>query len=169
MINAFSLTGVLIVPLMKTHYMKYAFAFFIALAIGTLFSTAILQLLPEVCHPSIHLSISHTLTAHKQKYCPFGQASVVISMPSSSCLCFLLQVFLGSNKHCGKASWFCSALTASLIIWGGSYLQCMFVCLHFPLCCDPSQKKGFKAFYQHVRQRNRRDNSILLTFWLLES
>lgn len=47
-INAFSLTGVFIVPLMKTRYMKYALAFFIALAIGTLLSTAILQLLPEV-------------------------------------------------------------------------------------------------------------------------
>uniref|UniRef100_A0A8P4KB50 Metal cation symporter ZIP14 n=1 Tax=Dicentrarchus labrax TaxID=13489 RepID=A0A8P4KB50_DICLA len=46
-INAFSLTGVFIVPLMKTRYMKYALTFFIALAIGTLFSTAILQLLPE--------------------------------------------------------------------------------------------------------------------------
>lgn len=46
-INAFSLTGVFIVPLMKTRYMKYALAFFIALAIGTLLSTSILQLLPE--------------------------------------------------------------------------------------------------------------------------
>ncbi|XP_038558487.1 metal cation symporter ZIP14 isoform X2 [Micropterus salmoides] len=46
-INAFSLTGVFIVPLMKTRYMKYALTFFIALAIGTLFSTAVLQLLPE--------------------------------------------------------------------------------------------------------------------------
>lgn len=53
-INAFSLTGVFIVPLMKTRYMKYALAFFIALAIGTLFSNAVLQLLPEVCHPSAH-------------------------------------------------------------------------------------------------------------------
>ncbi|XP_044052191.1 metal cation symporter ZIP14 isoform X2 [Siniperca chuatsi] len=46
-INAFSLLGVVIVPLMKTRYMKYALTFFIALAIGTLYSTAILQLLPE--------------------------------------------------------------------------------------------------------------------------
>ncbi|KAM3611521.1 uncharacterized protein V6R79_019986 [Siganus canaliculatus] len=46
-INAFSLTGVFIVPLMKTRYMKYVLTFFIALAVGTLFSTAILQLLPE--------------------------------------------------------------------------------------------------------------------------
>ncbi|KAK5870685.1 hypothetical protein PBY51_003611 [Eleginops maclovinus] len=46
-INLFSLTGVFIMPLMKTRYMKYALTFFIALAIGTLFSTAILQLLPE--------------------------------------------------------------------------------------------------------------------------
>ncbi|XP_028269397.1 metal cation symporter ZIP14 isoform X2 [Parambassis ranga] len=46
-INAFSLTGVFIVPLMKTRYMKHALTFFIALAIGTLLSTAILQLMPE--------------------------------------------------------------------------------------------------------------------------
>ncbi|XP_034086014.1 metal cation symporter ZIP14 isoform X2 [Gymnodraco acuticeps] len=46
-INLFSLTGVFIMPLMKTRYMKQALTFFIALAIGTLFSTAILQLLPE--------------------------------------------------------------------------------------------------------------------------
>ncbi|XP_040011418.1 metal cation symporter ZIP14 isoform X2 [Xiphias gladius] len=46
-INAFSLTGVVVVPLMKTRYMKYVITLFIALAIGTLYSTAILQLLPE--------------------------------------------------------------------------------------------------------------------------
>ncbi|XP_059192970.1 metal cation symporter ZIP14 isoform X2 [Centropristis striata] len=46
-INLFSLTGVFIMPLMKTRYMKHALTFFIALAIGTLYSTAILQLLPE--------------------------------------------------------------------------------------------------------------------------
>lgn len=50
-INAFALTGVFIVPLMKTRYMKRVLTYFIALAVGTLFSTAILQLLPEVCHP----------------------------------------------------------------------------------------------------------------------
>nr|XP_040052668.1 metal cation symporter ZIP14 isoform X2 [Gasterosteus aculeatus aculeatus] len=46
-INAFSLTGVFIIPLLKTRYMKHALTFFIALAVGTLFSTAVLQLLPE--------------------------------------------------------------------------------------------------------------------------
>ncbi|XP_055367137.1 metal cation symporter ZIP14 isoform X2 [Betta splendens] len=46
-ISAFSLTGVFIVPLLKTRYMKHMLSFFIALAIGTLFSTSILQLLPE--------------------------------------------------------------------------------------------------------------------------
>lgn len=52
-ISAFSLTGVFIVPVLKTSYMKYVLSFFIALAIGTLYSTSILQLLPEVCHLSI--------------------------------------------------------------------------------------------------------------------
>ncbi|XP_034728752.1 metal cation symporter ZIP14 isoform X2 [Etheostoma cragini] len=46
-ISAFSLTGVFIIPFMKTRYMKYLLIFFIALAIGTLYSTAVLQLLPE--------------------------------------------------------------------------------------------------------------------------
>lgn len=47
-INVSALTGVFIVPLMKSRFGKYALTYFIALAIGTLFSTAILQLLPEV-------------------------------------------------------------------------------------------------------------------------
>lgn len=48
---------------MKTRYMKYALAFFIALAIGTLLSTAILQLLPEVWHPSTSMHMhTHTNT-----------------------------------------------------------------------------------------------------------
>ncbi|XP_060894234.1 metal cation symporter ZIP14 isoform X2 [Labrus mixtus] len=46
-INAFALTGVFIVPLMRTRFMKHILVFFIALAIGTLFSSAVLQLLPE--------------------------------------------------------------------------------------------------------------------------
>ncbi|KAM7391118.1 hypothetical protein PAMP_021834 [Pampus punctatissimus] len=46
-VSVFSLTGVFIVPFMKSRYMKYVIIFFIALAIGTLYSTAILQLLPE--------------------------------------------------------------------------------------------------------------------------
>ncbi|KAM8760267.1 metal cation symporter ZIP14 isoform 1-T3 [Acanthopagrus schlegelii] len=59
-INAFSLTGVFIVPLMKTRYMKYVLIFFVALAIGTLFSTAILQLLPEAFgfDPMVDLYVS---------------------------------------------------------------------------------------------------------------
>ncbi|KAM4578326.1 metal cation symporter ZIP14 isoform 2-T2 [Fundulus diaphanus] len=46
-ISLCSLAGVATVPLMKTHCMKHALTFFIALAIGTLCSTAVLQLLPE--------------------------------------------------------------------------------------------------------------------------
>nr|XP_057926198.1 metal cation symporter ZIP14 isoform X3 [Doryrhamphus excisus] len=46
-INVFALTGVFVVPVMKTRHMKHVFTFFIALAIGTLFSNAVLQLLPE--------------------------------------------------------------------------------------------------------------------------
>lgn len=47
-INVFSLTGVFIVPLLKMRHAKHAIIFFIAIAVGTLYSTAILQLLPEV-------------------------------------------------------------------------------------------------------------------------
>lgn len=50
LISAFSLTGVFVAPLMKTRHAKHALAFFMALAIGTLLSTAVLQLLPEVCY-----------------------------------------------------------------------------------------------------------------------
>ncbi|XP_058492293.1 metal cation symporter ZIP14 isoform X2 [Solea solea] len=46
-VNTFSLTGIFSVPLMKSRYMKHTLTFFIALAIGTLYSTAVLQLLPE--------------------------------------------------------------------------------------------------------------------------
>lgn len=53
-INVSALTGVFIVPLMKSRFGKYALTYFIALAIGTLFSTAILQLLPEVWHRDMH-------------------------------------------------------------------------------------------------------------------
>lgn len=56
-INVSALTGVFFVPLMKSRFGKYALTYFIALAIGTLFSTAILQLLPEVWHRDIHACI----------------------------------------------------------------------------------------------------------------
>ncbi|XP_061622923.1 metal cation symporter ZIP14 isoform X2 [Phyllopteryx taeniolatus] len=46
-VNVFALTGVFMVPVMKTRHMKHIFTFSIALAIGTLYSTAVLQLLPE--------------------------------------------------------------------------------------------------------------------------
>lgn len=49
LINAAALTGVLVAPLMKTRHAKHALVFAIALAIGTLLSTAVLQLVPEVC------------------------------------------------------------------------------------------------------------------------
>ncbi|KTF90426.1 hypothetical protein cypCar_00025489 [Cyprinus carpio] len=48
LISAFALTAVFVVPLMRTRFMRRTLIFFIALSIGTLFSTAILQLLPEV-------------------------------------------------------------------------------------------------------------------------
>ncbi len=52
LISAFALTAVFVVPLMRTRFMRRTLIYFIALSIGTLFSTAILQLLPEVQYPS---------------------------------------------------------------------------------------------------------------------
>lgn len=123
-VNVFSLTGVFIVPLVKTRYMKYALIFFIALAIGTLYSTAILQLLPEVCHLSIHPSIytsfhiSQTLklkTSSTPCSVTWLLTRIVHLWPSAplpllwlflylhSCLCFHSVVSpLGSNKICGR-------------------------------------------------------------------
>ncbi|KAK7164139.1 hypothetical protein R3I94_002762 [Phoxinus phoxinus] len=46
-VSAFALTSVFVVPLMRTRFMRRALIYFIALSIGTLLSTAILQLLPE--------------------------------------------------------------------------------------------------------------------------
>ncbi|KAM6954513.1 metal cation symporter ZIP14 [Aplochiton taeniatus] len=54
LVSAFSLTGVLLVPLMRSLHMQRALVFFIALSIGTLYSTAVFQLLPEVVPPSIN-------------------------------------------------------------------------------------------------------------------
>ncbi|XP_010901682.1 metal cation symporter ZIP14 isoform X2 [Esox lucius] len=47
LVSAFSLTGAFLVPLMKTRHMRRALVYFIALSIGTLYSTAVFQLLPE--------------------------------------------------------------------------------------------------------------------------
>ncbi|KAK1792391.1 hypothetical protein P4O66_012077, partial [Electrophorus voltai] len=46
-VSVFALTGVCVVPLMRSHLMRKVLIFFIALSIGTLFSTAVFQLLPE--------------------------------------------------------------------------------------------------------------------------
>ena len=56
LVSVFSLTGAALVPLMTSRYMRRALAFFIALSIGTLFSTAVFQLLPEVCPPPVRPS-----------------------------------------------------------------------------------------------------------------
>ncbi|XP_028852569.1 metal cation symporter ZIP14 isoform X2 [Denticeps clupeoides] len=46
-VSVFALTGVFVVPLMKTRFMRLVLTYFIGLSIGTLFSTAVFQLLPE--------------------------------------------------------------------------------------------------------------------------
>lgn len=54
LVSACALTSVFVVPLMRTRFMRRVLIYFIALSIGTLLSTAILQLLPEVQYPSTH-------------------------------------------------------------------------------------------------------------------
>ncbi|KAJ8263512.1 hypothetical protein COCON_G00159690 [Conger conger] len=48
LVSVFALTGVFVVPCMKTRFMRLVLVYFIALSIGTLFSTAAFQLLPEM-------------------------------------------------------------------------------------------------------------------------
>ena len=48
-ISALSLAGFVVFPLMKKPYYKYLNAFFIALAVGTLFADSAFELFPVVC------------------------------------------------------------------------------------------------------------------------
>lgn len=47
-INLAALVGLFLVPLTKKSYFPKVLTYFIGLAIGTLFSNAVLQLIPEV-------------------------------------------------------------------------------------------------------------------------
>lgn len=47
-INLASLLGLLLIPFTKKSYFPKVLTYFIGLAIGTLFSNAVLQLIPEV-------------------------------------------------------------------------------------------------------------------------
>lgn len=49
-INLASLLGLLLIPFTKKSYFPKVLTYFIGLAIGTLFSNAVLQLIPEVCN-----------------------------------------------------------------------------------------------------------------------
>ncbi|KAJ8380060.1 hypothetical protein SKAU_G00008380 [Synaphobranchus kaupii] len=51
LVSVFAFTGVFVVPCMKTRFMRMVLIYFIALSIGTLFSTAVFQLLPETAPP----------------------------------------------------------------------------------------------------------------------
>lgn len=48
-INLASLLGLFLIPFTKKSYFPKVLTYFIGLAIGTLFSNAVLQLIPEVC------------------------------------------------------------------------------------------------------------------------
>lgn len=48
LINLASLLGLLLIPFTKKSYFPKVLTYFIGLAIGTLFSNAVLQLIPEV-------------------------------------------------------------------------------------------------------------------------
>lgn len=49
LINLASLLGLLLIPFIKKSYFPKVLTYFTGLAIGTLFSNAVLQLIPEVC------------------------------------------------------------------------------------------------------------------------
>lgn len=48
-INLAALLGLLLIPFTKKSYFPKVLTYFVGLAIGTLFSNAVLQLIPEVC------------------------------------------------------------------------------------------------------------------------
>ncbi|KPP62314.1 zinc transporter ZIP8-like [Scleropages formosus] len=52
-INLFSLLGLALIPFTKKPYFPKVLTFFMGLAIGTLFSNAVLQLIPEVRGPAV--------------------------------------------------------------------------------------------------------------------
>lgn len=98
--------------------------------------------------------------------------------PQFPAFVFSLLCFSGSNKHYGRAFWFCFTLTASPIIWWGCFL-----CLHLFLALRSRPASFVFVFFpwemvqlcllplQHVEERlNRVDNSDSLTvFWLWDS
>lgn len=52
LINLAALLGLFLIPFTKKSYFPKVLTYFIGLAIGTLFSNAVLQLIPEVSDPS---------------------------------------------------------------------------------------------------------------------
>lgn len=48
--NLCALTGLICIPIRRSRYYDLLITFMIALAVGALFSTALLVLIPEVCH-----------------------------------------------------------------------------------------------------------------------
>lgn len=54
-INLASLLGLILTPLLKKSYFPKILTYFVGLAIGTLFSNAIFQLIPEVSNGNCYL------------------------------------------------------------------------------------------------------------------
>lgn len=57
LINLAALLGLFLIPFTKKSYFPKVLTYFIGLAIGTLFSNAVLQLIPEVSAPSSYCQI----------------------------------------------------------------------------------------------------------------
>lgn len=177
-------------PLMKTHYMKHALAFFIALAIGTLYSTAVLQLLPEVCHPSIHPSfyLINTLTAHKHFFfllCFALLEKLVHLWPSAplsvpwSYLCPLCPAFALSGRFSralistveGFLVLFCPyCITDQLGVGGGGLYLCALYVVSAPslaLRSRPARgfswREGLSALFYHCCMFNS-ETSLITVF-----
>ncbi|KAI5088127.1 zinc transporter ZIP14 precursor [Silurus meridionalis] len=108
-VSAFSLTAVFVVPLMRTRFMRRVLVFFIALSIGTLFSTAIFQLLPEV-----HVVPFMKKTCYKRLLLYF--IALAIGTLYSNALFQLIPEAFGFNP---MESYYVSK---SAVVFGGFYL-----------------------------------------------
>lgn len=176
-VSAFSLTGAFLVPLMTTRYMNCARSFLIALSIGTLYSTAVLQLLPEVCHSSIHLpnpfcfkkrqtstklkDSVHCCTLLFTKYfaicytfhfVPSGHFSLLTACVFPLCFSW------GSNKHHGRAIIFDSSICITSLIKVFCVYLCLYLlCLHFPWHCWLGLLKPFETLYAIFGYRHKLD------------
>lgn len=105
LINLAALLGLFLIPFTKKPYFPKVLTYFIGLAIGTLFSNAVLQLIPEVSAPS-HFCLLPNWSV-SQKYWSAAVLLVVCrlwaSIPNQTTMCRKLSGYLGAFTSC--SSW----------------------------------------------------------------